>query len=238
MCGIIYLQSEGGIDLPKILVVDDDTNMLNLIQMALKKDGYQVDIESNSINVQPEGCKRYDLILLDVMMPQEDGFSVCSRIREEVDCPILFLTAKSEDADVVQGFGMGADDYIKKPFSVAELRARVNAHLRRQLRQPTHTLSRNGVCFDMKAKIIRVDGEHIAFTKGEYAICEYLVLHAGQVFTKEQLYDYVFGFDSEGNPATIAEHIKNIRAKLKHTGSSPIETVWGVGYKWKKDNIQ
>ncbi len=221
-----------------ILVVDDDTDMLNLIRMALRKDGHQVDIESDATAVQSSQCRRYDLILLDVMMPKEDGFSLCSRIRKDVDCPILFLTAKAEEADVVQGFGLGGDDYIKKPFSITELRARVGAHLRRQMRRPTHTFSRGGVHFDMQAKAASAAQTPIAFTKGEYAICEYLALHAGQVFTKEQLYDHVFGFDAEGAPSTIAEHIKNIRAKLKAAGLSPIETVWGVGYKWKKDENQ
>jgi DNA-binding response OmpR family regulator len=154
-----------------------------------------------------------------------------------VDCPILFLTAKAEEAALVQGFGLGADDYIKKPFSVAELRARVNAHLRREVRQPTHTLSRGGVRFDMQAKVA-ITGEHtLPFTRGEYAICEHLALHAGQVFTKEQLYEAVFGFEAEGDPSAVAEHIKNIRAKLKADAINPIETVWGVGYKWRKTSI-
>lgn len=222
----------------RIFVVDDDADMLNLIQMTLCKEGHLVDVELDSTAVQSTQCRQYDLILLDVMMPKEDGFSLCRRIREEVDCPILFLTAKAEDADVVQGFGLGGDDYIKKPFSITELRARVNAHLRRQMRQPTHALNISGLHFDMQAKAASVSGTPIAFTKGEYAICEYLALHAGQVFTKEQLYDRVFGFEAEGAPATIAEHIKNIRTKLRSTGCNPIETVWGVGYKWKKDDIQ
>ncbi|AZS15512.1 response regulator transcription factor [Paenibacillus lutimineralis] len=224
--------------MPKLLVVDDDLDMLALVRAALVKDGHQVDTEADSTTVQPARCHLYDLLLLDVMMPVEDGFSLCSRIRAEVDCPILFLTAKAEDAALVQGFGLGADDYIKKPFSIAELRARVNAHLRREARQPTHTLSQGGVRFDLQAKVA-IAGEHtLPFTKGEYAICEHLVLHAGQVFTKEQLYVAVFGFDAEGDSSAVAEHIKNIRAKLKEGGHSPIETVWGVGYKWRKDSVR
>lgn len=223
--------------MPKLLVVDDDLDMLALVRAALEKDGHQVDTEADAATVQPARCQLYDLLLLDVMMPGEDGFSLCSRIRAEVDCPILFLTAKAEDAALVQGFGLGADDYIKKPFSIAELRARVNAHLRREVRQPTRTLSRGGVRFDMQAKVA-IAGEHtLPFTKGEYAICEHLALHAGQVFTKEQLYEAVFGFDAEGDSSAIAEHIKNIRSKLKADGLSSIETVWGVGYKWRKDSV-
>lgn len=224
--------------MPKILVVDDDRDMLGLIRIALSKDGHQVDIQSDATLVDSKSCSKYDLILLDVMMPIEDGYSLCNRIREDVDCPIIFLTAKVEDADVVKGFGLGADDYIKKPFSISELRARVNAHLRRERRQPKNILKKGNIKFDMHSKIMSVGETNITFTKGEYSICEYLALHAGQVFTKEQLYDQVFGFNAEGDPATIAEHIKNIRAKLKDKDLNPIETVWGVGYKWKKENGQ
>ena len=222
----------------KLLVVDDDPDMLALVRAALEKDGHQVDTEADAAALQPARCRRYDLLLLDVMMPGEDGFSLCSRIRAEVDCPILFLTARTEDAALVQGFGLGADDYMKKPFSIAELRARVNAHLRREVRQPTRTLSRGGVRFDLQAKAAAAGGQTLPLTRGEYAICEHLALHAGQVFTKEQLYEAVFGFDAEGDPSAIAEHVKNIRAKLKAGGSSPIETVWGVGYKWRKDSAR
>ncbi len=221
--------------MPKLLVIDDDLDMLALVRTALEKDGYQVDTEANAASLQPARCRLYDLLLLDVMMPGEDGFSFCRRIRTEVDCPILFLTAKAEDSALVQGFGLGADDYIKKPFSIAELRARVSAHLRREVRQPTHILRRGIVHFDIQAKTAFA-GEHtLPFTKGEYAICEHLALHAGQVFTKEQLYEAVFGFDAEGDPSAVAEHIKNIRAKLKAHGISPIDTIWGVGYKWRKN---
>lgn len=221
----------------KLLVVDDDIDMLDLIRAALEKDGHQVDTEADAATVQPNRCRQYDLLLLDVMMPGEDGFSLCSRIRAEVDCPILFLTAKAEDAALVQGFGLGADDYIKKPFSITELRARINAHLRREVRRPSHALNRGGVRFDMQAKAAIAGGQMLSFTKGEYAICEYMALHGGQVFTKEQLYEAVFGFDAEGDASAIAEHIKNIRFKLKAVGINPIETIWGVGYKWRKESV-
>ncbi|BDC03355.1 TPA: response regulator transcription factor [Clostridium perfringens] len=221
----------------KLLVIDDDIDMLDLVRATLEKDGHQVDTEVDATTIQPSKCQQYDLLLLDVMMPSENGFSLCSRIRSEVDCPILFLTAKAEDTALVQGFGLGADDYIKKPFSIAELRARVNAHLRREVRQPTHTLSRSGVRFNMQEKMAIVGEDTIFFTKGEYAISEHLALHIGQVFTKEQLYEAVFGFDADGDSSAIVEHIKNIRAKLKAYNLNPIETVWGVGYKWRKDNI-
>lgn len=223
--------------MPKLLVVDDDPDMLALVRAALEKDGHQVDTEADAAAVQPARCRMYDLLLLDVMMPGEDGFSLCSRIRNQVDCPILFLTAKAEEAALLQGLGLGADDYMKKPFSIAELRARVNAHLRREARQPTCALSRGGVRFDMQAKAAVAGGHTLSLTKGEYAICEFLALHAGQVFTREQIYEVVFGYDAEGDSSAIAEHIKNIRAKLRAEALSPIETVWGVGYKWRKDKL-
>ena len=169
----------------KILIVDDDSDMLDLVRRALAKDGHQIHTETDGQRLSPERCQQYDLILLDVMMPGEDGFSVCCRIRTEVDCPILFLTARTEDAALVQGFGLGADDYIKKPFSLAELRARVNAHIRRESRLPAHILKRGGVRFDMQAKTAFAQEHALPFTKGEYAICEYLALHAGQVFFEE-----------------------------------------------------
>lgn len=168
----------------KILAVDDEEEMLELVKMALERDGHQVDTEEDVKRVSAERCRIYDLLLLDVMMPGEDGFSLCGRIRAEVDCPILFLTAKTEDAALVQGFGLGADDYIKKPFSIAELRARVNAHLRREGRQPVRAMARGGVRFDMQAKEAMVEEQILPLTKGEYEICEHLALHAGQVFQR------------------------------------------------------
>lgn len=211
----------------KLLVIDDDPDMLKLIRKTLEKDGHQVDVETDPAPLHPDRCRQYDLILLDVMIPGENGFSFCRRIRQDVDCPILFLTAKTEEAALVEGFGLGGDDYIKKPFSLTEIRARVAAHLRREKRQPTHTLNRGGLRFDMQAKTISAQEHLLSFTKGEYGICEYLALHPGQVFTKEQLYESVFGLDAEGDSSAIAEHIKNIRSKLRAEDLNPIETVWG-----------
>jgi DNA-binding response OmpR family regulator len=221
----------------KILAVDDDIEMLRLIKTALTRDGHTVDTEESAAAVSAEKCRLYDVLLLDVMMPREDGFAFCLRIRGEVDLPILFLTAKTDEAALVRGLGLGADDYIKKPFSIAELRARVNAHLRRDARQPIHTMSRGGVRFDFAAREACVGEKPIPFTKSEYAISEHLSEYAGQVFTKEQLYEAVFGYDGEGDASAIAEHIKNMRAKLKVFGLAPIKTVWGVGYKWEKDVV-
>lgn len=198
-----------------IFVVDDDPDMLTLVCAALQRDGHQVDTESDPTAVTPKRCRFYDLLLFDIMMPKEDGFSLIRRLRMEVDCPILFLTAKTGDASLVQGLGLGADDYIKKPFSLAELSARVNAHLRREGRQPTHTLIRGSVRFDLQAKMLTANKQSVPLTKGEYAICEYLALHSGQIFTKEQIYENVFGFDAEGDSSVIAMHIKILQFFLQ-----------------------
>jgi len=174
----------------------------------------------------------FDLILLDVMMPDIDGFELCTQIRDIVDCPILFLTAKSMETDIMFGLSVGADDYIVKPFRAGELKARVNAHLRRENREKNHMLSASGVKFNLSAKEIFVDKEKINLTKSEYQICEFLARNKGQVFSKEQIYESVYGYDRESDSSTITEHVKNIRSKLSAREVSPIETVWGIGYKW------
>ena len=177
---------------------------------------------------------KYDLILLDVMMPEIDGFSLCRRIRNLVDCPIIFLTAKNMEEDVVTGLSVGGDDYISKPFSIKELRARVDAHLRREHREKQNAFSISGIKFSLYSKQISFNESIIPFTKSEYTICEYLALNHGQVFSKEKIYENVFGFDGESDILAIVEHIKNIRNKFKKIGINPIETVWGIGYKWKE----
>lgn len=220
-----------------ILAIDDDVEMLALIRAALQKDGHAVDTAADTAQVSIERCALVQLILLDVMMPGEDGFAFCARIRGQVDCPVLFLTAKTGEAALVRGLGLGADDYIQKPFGVAELRARVAAHLRREGRGHTRAVTRGGVRFDLLARQAYTGDVPLPFTKGEYAICEYLMEHAGQTFSKEQIYEAVFGFDAEGDDSAVTEHIKNIRAKLKPHGLAPIDTVWGIGYKWKKEEV-
>ena len=175
----------------------------------------------------------YDLILLDIMMPDVDGLSFCRDIRNLVDCPILFLTAKSQEADVVTGLSYGADDYICKPFGVQELLARVDAHLRRERREHHASLVLEPIRFDLSAKRVTAKEKKLDLTKSEYEICELLAKRRGQVFSKDQLYDYLYAYEERGTPAAIAEHIKNIRAKFRTIGLEPIETVWGIGYKWK-----
>lgn len=215
-----------------ILVVDDEVEICNLIKNALKKQGYTVTVRNNAVDISKEEFNKFDLILLDVMMPTVDGFTLCRDIRDEVDCPIIFITAKTMEEDILEGFSIGADDYIKKPFSIMELRARVDAHIRREHREKQQVLSTNGLKFNLKSKEIYFNDEKILLTKGEYKICEHLARHKGQVFTLEQIFIEVYGFDKDSDSSCIREHIKNIRAKLTKHIESPITTVWGIGYKW------
>ena len=191
-----------------IIAVDDDADLRALLKTALERDGHQVTVLSSGGEIGEKHCRW-------------------------ADCPILFLTAKTGEADVITGLGLGGDDYLTKPFRLAELRARVNAHLRRQTRTPHSRLRRGELDFDLAGQAVFCREQPVRLTRSEFAICQHLALRPGQTFTKEQLYEAVFGFDGTGDQSAIAEHIKNIRAKLRAAGQEPIETVWGVGYKWK-----
>ena len=221
-----------------ILVMDDEKDIATLIKRVLEKDGHQITVKHCATGLGAEDFQIYDLLLLDVMMPEIDGFSLCAKIRKSVDCPILFLTAKSMEEDVVEGFALGGDDYIKKPFSIAELRARVAAHLRRENREHHQMLVCGKIRFDLSAKTITVIDEieetkQISLTKSEYEICEYLAKNKGQVFSLEHILERIFGYDVKSDASAIRMHIKNIRSKIVKYTECPIETVWGVGYKWK-----
>ena len=194
-----------------ILAVDDEEGILRIIKRALEKDGCQVDTVSDPLLLKNRFLGKYDLILLDVMMPGVDGFSLCRRIRGEVDCPILFLTARTGEEDIMTGLGLGGDDYIRKPFGIGAGEMRFYLGEKRAVYRETE----------------------LPFTKSEYEICEYLALHRGQVFSREQIYEHVFGYDGESDSSAITEHIKNIRAKCRAAGCEPVETVWGTGYRWK-----
>ena len=215
-----------------ILVVDDDKAILDMVYAILTKDGHVVTKTEDPTQLNMDKLEMYDLILLDIMMPGIDGFELCSKIRNLVDCPILFITAKTDENSLVNGLAIGADDYICKPFGIMELRARVAAHLRRERREPTVRMTSGRICFKLSTKEMTIDDNEINLTKGEYEICEFLAKHKGQVFSKEQILENVFGYDSESNDNTITTHIKNIRTKLSDDDYMPIKTVWGIGYKW------
>lgn len=216
-----------------ILMVDDERPILELVKNGLQKDGHFITAYTSAAQVPLDKLNRYDLIILDIMMPDMDGFSYCNKIRSLVDCLILFLTAKTMENDITFGLGLGADDYLTKPFRIAELRARVNAHLRREHRERHNALTFDRIKIDLSAKELWVEDALIPLTKSEYLICEYLARNKGQVFSKEQIYEAVFGLDGDSDNATISTHIKNIRAKLSKLDIQPIATVWGIGYKWE-----
>ena len=217
----------------RILAIDDEPEILLLLQNALGKDGHDVVTRSDPSGIKEEELKWYDLILLDIMMPGINGFELCRKIRDMVDCPILFLTARTLENDITFGFSLGADDYIKKPFSVQELRARVNAHLRREKREKLQSMHVSGVRFLLTRQEIYREKEKVPFTKSEYEICEFLARNHGQVFSKQQIYEHVFGYEGESDESAITEHVKNIRKKFAEVGINPLETVWGIGYRWE-----
>jgi len=180
-----------------ILMIDDERAILELVKNGLRKDGHFVTTYTSAAQVPLDKLNRYDLIILDIMMPDVDGFSYCDKIRSLVDCPILFLTAKTMEHDITFGLGLGADDYLTKPFRIAELRARVNAHLRRERRERHTALTFDRIKIDLSEKELRVDNTPVALTKSEYLICEYLARNKGQVFSKEQIYEAVFSLEGD-----------------------------------------
>ena len=216
-----------------ILVVDDEPGIVSVIKRALESDGHRVSGFNSTDEIDIRNINYYDLALLDIMMPGEDGYQFCERIRNKVDIPIIFLSAKILEEDITHGLEIGADDYIVKPFRVAELRARVNAHLRREHREKTHFLNFESCSLDLDAKRLLAADKEIPLTKTEFSICEFLAKHPGMVFTREQIFEEVFGMDKESDNTTISTHVANIRTKLDKAGIQPITTVWGTGYKWE-----
>ncbi|MFR9295157.1 MAG: response regulator transcription factor [Turicibacter sanguinis] len=221
----------------KILVVDDDLEILEMLYDALNDEGYLVYKASNSFEARSQLKVNPDLMILDVMMPGQDGFEFCKEIRSVVSCPIIFLTAKVSESDLIQGFAIGGDDYLTKPFSLRELRARVAAHLRRNERQSSREQSFlifQHLKIILQSRTVLYFDECVPLTKREYEIVELLALNKNQVFSKEQIYELVWGLDAEGDCATVAEHVKKVRSKFQtiQTDFNYLKTVWGVGYKW------
>lgn len=221
----------------KILVVDDEEGIITLLKDYFEMNDYEVCTAQNGKDALKKISKNPDIILLDINMPEIDGIEICNRIRDYVSCPILFLTARIENADKINGFRAGADDYIVKPFDLDELGARVSAHLRREQRKSNQTKIKfyNDLIIDYEKRLISIDNNQISLSKKEFDIVELLSMNPGQVFDRERIYDRIWGYNSNGNSDVIMEHIRKIRIKLsKYTLENYIETVWGVGYKWIK----
>ncbi|ADL69372.1 MAG: two-component system, OmpR family, lantibiotic biosynthesis response regulator NisR/SpaR [Thermoanaerobacterium sp.] len=227
----------------KILIIDDEKEIADLLKDSLERKGNTVLTAYNGKEGIEKAKEMPDLIVLDIMMPDIDGYEVCRKIRDTVICPIVFLSAKQSEMDRIKGFALGGDDYVVKPFSLKELLARIDAHLRREKRAillneegKRALLNFKNITIDLKSREVMVKGNPIGLTKKEFDVLELLSLHPGQVFSKEQIYEKVWGFDAEGDTTTVTEHIKNIRAKIENLDPDTeyIKTVWGIGYKWEK----
>ena len=217
----------------RILAIDDERAILDALARVLSRDGHEVVRVTDPTSVPSIDLARFDLVLCDVMMPGIDGFELVRRIRPAFDGPILFLTAKVAEEDAVTGYGLGADDYVRKPFGAAELRAKVAAHLRRERRPHAHALAFDEVRLDLGARELSVAGRAVPLSPTEYAICELLARQPGQVMSRPQIRESVLGWDSQADDAAISMQVSRARKKLAAAGADPIATVWGMGYKWR-----
>ena len=226
----------------KILIVEDDKAIAIVEQDYLEINDFEVHIEYDGLSGLEEALKgEYDLILLDLMLPKMDGFAVCKRLREKLDIPILIVTAKGEDVDKIRGLGLGADDYIEKPFSPQVLVARVKANLAQYQRltqtaeEKTHEIQVREILLNMDTHRVFVSGAEVKLKNREYELLLFLMKNSDMVFDKETLYEKIWGMDAMGDNATVAVHINRIREKIEKDPANPlyIETVWGVGYRFR-----
>jgi DNA-binding response OmpR family regulator len=221
----------------KLLMVDDDKDLLKMLENYFRLRGYAVLLAGDGLEALKRLEEAPDLILLDINMPRMDGLELCVKIREFVSCPILFLTAKVEEQDRINGLLSGGDDYIIKPFSLKELEARVIAHIKREERKSRRPRLRfqDGLMLDYSGRKLFYEEIELELTKLEYDIVEFLSRNPGQVFDKERIYEKVCGYDGEGDSRVITELIRRIRKKIgEYSQVEYIETVWGSGYRWKK----
>lgn len=224
----------------RILVIEDDRDIAAIEKDYLELAGYSVTTVEDGREGLEEGSRGgYDLILLDVMLPSLDGFQVCRQLRGRIDTPILMVTAKREDIDKIRGLGLGADDYIEKPFSPSVLVARVRSHLAQYQRLKGRGAARvelrvREVCLNTQTHRCFVSGREVTLKNKEYEVLLFLMENADRVFTKEELYEKIWGLDAMGDSATVAVHINRLREKLEEDPSHPkyIQTVWGAGYRF------
>lgn len=225
----------------KILIIEDDIDIAEIERDYLAINGCESVIETDGVSGLNTALKGgFDLILLDVMLPQMDGFSVCRRLREKLDIPILMVTAKKEDIDKIRGLGLGADDYIVKPFSPGELAARVQANLAAydRLKNPQESrsvITVGAISINTGSHRVFVRDKEVALKNKEYELLLFLVTNADMIFDKDTLYEKIWGIDAAGDNATVAVHINRLREKIEKDPSDPkyIETVWGAGYRFR-----
>lgn len=226
----------------RILIVEDEISIAELEKDYLELSDYEVDIASDGETGESMALKGdYVLCILDVMLPGKDGFEICKAIRKEKNIPIIMVSAKRDDIDKIRGLGLGADDYITKPFSPSELVARVKAHLARYDRLVASTVPQNdvleirGLKIDKTARRIFVNNEEKVFTTKEFDLLLFLASNPNKVFSKDELFRNIWDMESIGDIATVTVHIKKIREKIEYDTSKPqyIETIWGVGYRFK-----
>ena len=226
----------------KILIIEDEEAIAELEKDYLELSGFLVTVAENGAwGLEMARTEDYDMVVLDLMLPGVDGFEICRQIREEKNIPILMVSAKKDDIDKIRGLGLGADDYMTKPFSPSELVARVKAHLARYERLVTAEPRRNeiveirGLRIDKAARRVMVDGEERAFTGKEFDLLTFLAENPNRVYRKEELFREIWEMDAVGDIATVTVHIKKIREKIEYDSANPqyIETIWGVGYRFR-----
>ena len=226
----------------RILIVEDETAIADLEKDYLELSGFEVQIENEGdTGLERSLAEEFDLIILDLMLPGMDGFEICRKIREKKNVPIIMVSAKKDDIDKIRGLGLGADDYMTKPFSPSELVARVKAHLSRYERligsaaEVNKVIEIRGLKIDTTARRVWVNGQEKAFTTKEFDLLTFLASHPNHVYTKDELFSEIWDMESIGDIATVTVHIKKIREKIEMDTSNPqyIETIWGVGYRFK-----
>ena len=226
----------------RILIVEDEETIADLERDYLELSGFEVEVANDGeTGLEKALTDQFDLVILDLMLPGVDGFEICREVRQKKNTPIIMVSAKKDDIDKIRGLGLGADDYMTKPFSPSELVARVKAHLARYERligsnvQTNDIIEIRGLKIDTTARRVWVNGEEKAFTTKEFDLLTFLAGHPNHVYTKDELFSEVWDMESIGDIATVTVHIKKIREKIEYDTSKPqyIETIWGVGYRFK-----
>ena len=226
----------------KILIVEDENSIAELERDYLELSGFEVEVANDGqTGLEKSLSEDYDLIILDLMLPEVDGFEICRQVRVEKNTPIIMVSAKKDDIDKIRGLGLGADDYMTKPFSPSELVARVKAHMARYERLVGSAVEENqvieirGIKIDTTARRVWINGEEKTFTTKEFDLLTFLASHPNHVYTKDELFSEIWDLESIGDIATVTVHNKKIREKIEFNTSKPqyIETIWGVGYRFK-----